>query len=156
MCSLTICCSSIPDFTLSVAGRGGEQFYSGVAGSPGQLPHPQHGSPALQGGKSPPSPPQQTGRAAAVASVSPRSPFKRAIVHPMRLLAMAGDGAKRIKQWLKITRFPPDAPLQQPLGLGAMGRGRIFAALRYFLPWRGCVFPGPKCRRGGQPRARSR
>lgn len=90
---LTICCS-IPDYTRSVAGRGESGFVVAwlvPAGSP----------PSVPGTAQAPQPtaasPQQKGRAATVASVSPRSPFKRAIVRPMRLLATAADGANRIK-----------------------------------------------------------
>jgi len=151
---LTICCS-VPGFTHSVAGRGENSFTAARPVPAGSPP-----SPVLAGGRArapqatAASPRQQTGRAAAVPSASPRSPVKRAIVRPLRLLAAAGGGATRIKPRGEANGWPRSATRRGPLGWRRWGEAGILAALRGFALAE-CVLRGPKCRRGGQPRARS-
>lgn len=148
MCSLTICCSTL-DFTLSVAGKGGGGG-GGENSFPAARPVPVGSPPspvqlpmlAMMGdGKAPTAAsPQRTGRAAAPASLSPCSPFKRAIVRPMAAPRHGCRWGQLDKIVAKITQFPsPPHPRFTTTAAGAAGwagsdgvREDFCSAARYF------------------------
>lgn len=111
-----------------------------MAVSRGQPPVPSTAPRAGEGGKPPShrSIPAADGASGAVASLSPRSPFKGAIVCPLRLLATASRGANCMEQW-QNRPAAPDAQLQQQAwlaGLERWGEGG-FLQRCVILPWLG-------------------